>query len=345
MADYYPLVAAAIAGLVKNTREGRWALYDRARTSLVAQLRGMNDPPLTEAEITRERLALEEAIRKVEAEAARRVNPAIPSTPAQPVQPRPAGERRSVTDEGLKGFYEIFAEAANLAQAGKAARRAPTNADPTRAAMLAIQKALNLRDGRPLPVRPAQAPGGAPSAWRTTTQILAAAPSSTKQKKLDANVAKPFIFVSYRRADSPGTTVMICEKLVDRFGSDSVFLDIESIPPGRNFRKHIADAVEKADVMLVLIGPQWLAKDEHGLFRIASENDFVRIEIEYALRRNVPIIPVLLDGAPIPHPKVLPPSVQPLLDQQAVTIQALYERDRGIQRLIAGIDGILKSSM
>jgi len=64
MADYYPLVAKAVAGLEKNTGEGRRALYERARSALVAQLRGMNDPPLTEAEITRERLALEEAIRK-----------------------------------------------------------------------------------------------------------------------------------------------------------------------------------------------------------------------------------------------------------------------------------------
>src|SRR5205814_130172 len=61
MADYYPLVAKAVAGLEKNTGEGRRALYERARTALVAQLRGMNDPPLTEAEITRERLALAEA--------------------------------------------------------------------------------------------------------------------------------------------------------------------------------------------------------------------------------------------------------------------------------------------
>ena len=72
MADYYPLVAKAIAGLEKNTGEGRRALYERARSALVAQLRGMSDPPLTEAEITRERLALEESIRKVEAEAAKR---------------------------------------------------------------------------------------------------------------------------------------------------------------------------------------------------------------------------------------------------------------------------------
>src|SRR6185295_1279022 len=121
MADYYPLVAKAIAGLEKNTGEGRRALYERARSALVAQLRGMNDPPLTEAEITRERLALEEAIRKVEAEAARRGRdgprpeaPAAPKVEAEaPTQPatRPAPDRpaaparprtpsRTVTEEG-----------------------------------------------------------------------------------------------------------------------------------------------------------------------------------------------------------------------------------------------------
>ena len=96
MADYYPLVAKAVAGLEKNTGEGRRVLYERARTALVAQLRGMNDPPLTEAEITRERLALEEAIRKVEAEAARRgrevprAEPAAAKPDAAPDAPQSA---------------------------------------------------------------------------------------------------------------------------------------------------------------------------------------------------------------------------------------------------------------
>ena len=71
MTDYYPLIAKAVAGLEKNTGDQRRALYERARTALVAQLRGL-EPPLTESEITRERLALEESIRKVEAEAARK---------------------------------------------------------------------------------------------------------------------------------------------------------------------------------------------------------------------------------------------------------------------------------
>src|SRR5687767_885193 len=70
MADYHPLISRAVAGLEKNTGENRRALYERARVALVAQLRGVV-PALEESEITRERLALEEAIRKVEAEAAR----------------------------------------------------------------------------------------------------------------------------------------------------------------------------------------------------------------------------------------------------------------------------------
>src|SRR5437870_5322935 len=159
MADYYPLVAKAVAGLEKNTGEGRRLLYERARSALVAQLRGMNDPPLTEAEITRERLALEEAIRKVEAEAARRgrdaprpetpapkpeADAAAPSPPkpapapapdraAAPLRPRTAS--RTVTEEGMKGFRDVIAEAEALgdatAQGAKTAREAYAATPPT----------------------------------------------------------------------------------------------------------------------------------------------------------------------------------------------------------------------
>ncbi len=94
MADYYPLIAKAVSGLEKSTGEARRALYDRARAALLAQLRGVS-PALNESDITRERLALEEAIRKVEAEAARRsrTDPP-PAAPARPEpQPRPEATR------------------------------------------------------------------------------------------------------------------------------------------------------------------------------------------------------------------------------------------------------------
>jgi hypothetical protein len=87
MADYYPLIARAVAGLDPNTGEIRRALYERARTALVAQLRN-SDPPLEEADITAERLALEDAIRRIEADTA--VRPAVAGTTADAVSSEPA---------------------------------------------------------------------------------------------------------------------------------------------------------------------------------------------------------------------------------------------------------------
>src|SRR5436190_6677766 len=95
MADYYPLIARAVAGLEKNSGENRRALYERARAALLAQLRSVT-PALNESDITRERLALEESIRKVEAESARKFAEARPS-PApriRPVEPRGRDEAR-----------------------------------------------------------------------------------------------------------------------------------------------------------------------------------------------------------------------------------------------------------
>src|SRR5271169_1274268 len=94
MADYYPLIARAIAGLDPSAPgESRRALYERARAALIAQLRSV-DPPLSESEITRERLSLEEAVRKVESEAAQRARDATRSgEAARPADASRAGSR------------------------------------------------------------------------------------------------------------------------------------------------------------------------------------------------------------------------------------------------------------
>jgi hypothetical protein len=112
MADYYPLISRAVSGLDKNTGENRRALYDRARVALVNQLRGVQ-PALEESDITRERLALEEAIRKVEAETAKRVRADSP----EPEEP-------SLRDRGLRDFRETVAEAEGLGTASAEAKRA-----------------------------------------------------------------------------------------------------------------------------------------------------------------------------------------------------------------------------
>src|SRR5471032_685472 len=113
MADYFPLIARAVAGLDKNTGENRRALYERARTALVAQLRSV-DPALNESDITRERLALEESIRKVEAEAAKRSRPEATES-AEP--------RTSLRDHGLRDFRDSVADAQGLGDAAAQANR------------------------------------------------------------------------------------------------------------------------------------------------------------------------------------------------------------------------------
>src|SRR5471032_1252634 len=113
MADYFPLIARAIAGLDKNTGENRRALYERARTALVNQLRSV-EPALNESDITRERLALEESIRKVEAEASRRARSDAGNGEDQ--QP-------SLRDHGLRDFRDSVAEAQGLGDAAAQANR------------------------------------------------------------------------------------------------------------------------------------------------------------------------------------------------------------------------------
>ena len=113
MADYYPLVSRAVAGLDKNTGENRRALYERARTALVAQLRSV-DPALNESDITRERLALEESIRKVEAEAAKRSRPDAADVEEQPP---------SLRDHGLRDFRDSGSDAQGLGDAAAQANR------------------------------------------------------------------------------------------------------------------------------------------------------------------------------------------------------------------------------
>ena len=118
MADYYPLIARAVGGLDSNTGENRRALYERARSALVNQLRGV-DPPLDEDEITRERLGLEEAIRRVETEAVTHAEPKQSETIPPPASP-------SLRDQALRNFRETVAEAEglgeNAAEANRSAR-------------------------------------------------------------------------------------------------------------------------------------------------------------------------------------------------------------------------------
>jgi hypothetical protein len=115
------------------------------------------------------------------------------------------------------------------------------------------------------------------------------------------------IFISYRRDDSAGYAGRVHDRLEREFGRDLLFMDIDSIPLGTNFANVIGKEVAKCDALLALIGPGWLdARDERGNRRLENPDDLVRIEIGAALKRGIPVIPILLEGTQFPKADHLP---------------------------------------
>lgn len=143
------------------------------------------------------------------------------------------------------------------------------------------------------------------------------------------------IFISYRREDSSDTTGRIYDRLVQQFGRTAVFKDVDSIPLGINFRTHLDEQVAKCDVFLAVIGPDWMGiKAGEGKSRLDDPRDFVRIEIESALKRQIPVIPVLVRGATISDPDRLPSSLQELSDRNGIVVRHDPDFHRDMDRLI-----------
>jgi formylglycine-generating enzyme required for sulfatase activity len=127
------------------------------------------------------------------------------------------------------------------------------------------------------------------------------------------------VFISYRRDDSKYQARMIYTAFCQVVAPENVFMDVDSIPPGANFRKILKGWVHECEVLLALIGPGWIdaIDPKTGQRRLDNSNDFVRIEIGEALARDIPVVPVLLDGAPMPNVDVLPDDMKELVDRQA----------------------------
>jgi len=131
------------------------------------------------------------------------------------------------------------------------------------------------------------------------------------------------IFISYRRDDSSGFAGRLEDDLSERFGDAQVFRDRE-IPAGADFANHLNDRLDDAEVVLVVIGRKWLdATDREGLRRLDQSSDWVRREIEKALKLDRIVIPVLVDGATMPWPDQLPDSLDALAGRQAVSLSDL----------------------
>ena len=149
------------------------------------------------------------------------------------------------------------------------------------------------------------------------------------------------IFISYRREETAGEAGRLYDHLIDHFGAYRVFMDVDSIAIGADFTKAIIEAISGCSILLVLIGRHWSAvTDVKGIRRIESPQDFVRVEVETALRQDIRVVPVLVDGAELPQPDDLPASLRPLLLRQALQLSNAGFRSE-VARLIAAVDAVL----
>jgi hypothetical protein len=149
------------------------------------------------------------------------------------------------------------------------------------------------------------------------------------------------IFLCYRREDTEGFARGIYESLAGRYGREQVFRDIDSTPPGVKFSAWIEARVGQCDVMIVLIGKGWLsAKNRTGERRLDLPNDWVRQEIKTALERDIPILPVQVQGALMPSEDELPSSIADLAGfQSAEVTDRRWDYDLG--QLIEAIDNLI----
>jgi formylglycine-generating enzyme required for sulfatase activity len=145
------------------------------------------------------------------------------------------------------------------------------------------------------------------------------------------------IFISYRRADSQAITGRIYDRVVQAFGKDAVFKDVDAIPPGSSFAEVLEAELNNCNAVLVIIGRQWLnIKDDAGNRRLDNPEDYVRLEVERGLSRpGLLLIPVQVDGADIPKDDDLPDSLKALPGRNAVIVRHDPDFHRDMDRLIA----------
>jgi hypothetical protein len=146
------------------------------------------------------------------------------------------------------------------------------------------------------------------------------------------------IFLSYRRADSNDICRGIFAQLERRFRWVEIFKDVDAIPPGRDFAEAIARALEHVSLMVVVIGLQWTTvRDGLGRRRLDNPADFVRLEVETALRYGAPIVVLLADGAMMPALDQLPPSLAPIARCHAYPVRSGSSLSADMDRAIAAM--------
>jgi TIR domain len=152
------------------------------------------------------------------------------------------------------------------------------------------------------------------------------------------------IAISYRREDTAPITGRIYDRLQAIFGRDQVFMDLDSIPFGVDFRTHIAESLSRCHALLVVIGPHWLGVSPDGSRRIDDPSDFVRLEVAQALARNIRVIPLLIDRTDMPSSSSLPEDLKSLAFRNALRVDSGADFHHHIDRLCKSLQSTLGSS-
>jgi len=155
----------------------------------------------------------------------------------------------------------------------------------------------------------------------------------------------PEITISYRRKDSDAITGRIRDRIARHFGDNSLFMDIDNLPLGIDFRKHIQKALRENQILLVIIGPNWIGPVEGAPARILDPTDPVRIEVETALQRDMPTIPELVSGATMPSASELPESLKDLPFFNAAEVNSGLDFHSHVDRLVRAMEQIFKGKI
>ena len=134
-------------------------------------------------------------------------------------------------------------------------------------------------------------------------------------------MARSRIFISYRRDDAAGYSHAIHDRLADHLGGAEIFMDVHDIAPGADFAQRLQSVVQGCDVVVALIGKRWAGERPGQTARTQDADDWVHIEVAEALKRGIRVIPVLLDGAPVPAAEALPADLQALRRLNAMEVR------------------------
>jgi hypothetical protein len=153
----------------------------------------------------------------------------------------------------------------------------------------------------------------------------------------------PRIFLCYRREDTQDAAGRLHDRLVDAYGPQGVFMDIDNVPLGIDFVEHVTEQIGKCSVVIVMIGKQWhTIKDKKRRRRLDNADDLVRAEIRAALQQKIPVIPVTVQNAAMPQAEDLPDDIRLLVRRNGIQLDATRWRT-DVERLIKELDRVMKA--